>query len=116
MTRTKLGFLTVGLTLAGVLIGARVAISQKAAPAATAAAAPAAVSNKCERCDAMAVEKAQKAVSMIVEAGHWTKADHDKVGPLFHTLHTEQKIEILKRVGALIDQKKLVVDKGARLF
>ncbi|HEX3697165.1 MAG TPA: hypothetical protein VH374_17450 [Polyangia bacterium] len=112
MTRTKLGLLTVGFALAGVLIGARVAVSQKAAPSV----APTRTSPVCEKCAAMALEKAHKAVDLVVETGHWTKADHDKVGPLFHTLHTDQKIELLRKIGGLIDQKKLVVDKGARLF
>jgi hypothetical protein len=61
-------------------------------------------------------ELAQKLVNQVIENKKWTAKDHEKIAPLFYGLHTDQKVEILKKVGAALDSRKLVVEKGARLF
>ncbi len=51
-----------------------------------------------------------------METGHWTAKDREQILPLFHQLRTEQKVEILRKIAAAIEAKKLVVDKGVHLF
>jgi uncharacterized protein YabE (DUF348 family) len=104
--RSKLGFVISGFVLAGVLLAGGVALSQKTVNVATR-----------PGCDnAPALEKASKAVSQIIESGRWTNKDHDQIRPLLHFLHTEQKIELMRKVAAAIQAKKLVLEKGAHLF
>ena len=110
MTRSKLALVMFGLVLIGGLLIGRVAVSQKAAPGANTVATRAACANPA------ALERAQKVVGTIIDNGRWTVKDHDQVQLVFGSLHTEQKIEIIKRVAAAIDSKKLVLEKGAHLF
>lgn len=109
MTRSKLALVMFGVVLTGGLLIGRVAVSQKAAPAAATVTAKAPSNSP-------ALEKAHKVIGQILEAGRWTAKDHDQVQVVFGPLHTEQKIEIIRKVAAAIDNKKLVVEKGARLF
>jgi uncharacterized protein (DUF1499 family) len=68
-------------------------------------------------CDnAPSFDLAQKLVGTVIEKKKWTAKDHEQIAPLFYGLHTDQKIEILKKVGAALDSRKLVIEKGARLF
>ena len=68
-------------------------------------------------CDnAPSLELAQKLVNAVIEKKKWTMKDHEQIAPLFYGLHTDQKIEILKKVGAALDSRKLAIEKGARLF
>ena len=53
--------------------------------------------------NAASFELAQRLVGQVIEARRWTAKDHEKIAPLFYGLHTDQKIEILKRVGAAVD-------------
>lgn len=106
LTRSKLVFLSSGIVLAGVLLAGGVALSQKTVMVAA--------RTGCD--NAPALEKASKAVSQVIDSGHWTSKDHDQLRPLLHFLHTEQKIELMRKVSAAIQAKKLVLDKGAHLF
>jgi hypothetical protein len=68
-------------------------------------------------CDTTAsYEMAQKLVGQVIDTHRWTGKDHEKIAPLFYQLRTDQKIDILKRVGAALDSRRLVIEKGARLF
>jgi hypothetical protein len=119
MKHTKLAFLAGGLVLVVALLGTRMAFSGKATD--TAGAAPIATGPSpmpapggCD--NSTSFDMAQKLVSQVIEGKRWTAKDHDRIAPLFFSLHTEQKIEILKRVGSALDSKRLVLEKGARLF
>ena len=110
-TRTRWGFkVAAALVLAtGLLLGARVALSQKGQPAPPVS--PTVIyENKAQ------VEATHKLVDAAISAKRWTMKDHDEIVPLFNGLRTEQKIEILKKVGAALDSKQLKLEKGARLF
>jgi hypothetical protein len=68
-------------------------------------------------CDnAPSFEEAQRLVGAVLERKKWTSKDREQIAPLFFSLHTEQKIEILKKIGVALDSRRLVVEKGARLF
>jgi hypothetical protein len=123
MTRSKTGLLlgavVGGVFVLGTLLGTRVAVSGKAtdsgggAPVNTGPSpmpAPAGCDN------GPSFELAQKMVAQVIETKRWTAKDHERIAPLFFGLHTDQKIEILKKVGAALDTRRLVVEKGARLF
>jgi hypothetical protein len=110
MTRSKLGLVVFGLVLSGGLLIGGVAVSQKTAPG------PAAVAVRQTCNNPAALEKAHKVVSQIIDVGRWTAKDHDQVQLVFAPLHNDQKLEILRKVAAAIDSKKLIVEKGARLF
>jgi hypothetical protein len=123
MKRSKTGLLIGGVMGAvfvlGTLLGTRVAFSGKVTdsgggtPVNTGPSpmpAPAGCDN------GPSFDLAQKLVSQVIENKKWTQKDHEKIAPLFYGLHTDQKVEILKKVGVALDSRKLVVEKGARLF
>jgi hypothetical protein len=105
--------------VAGLLVG-RAALSGKVAdpaPAAQAQAPAAAVAVPAAQlgCDNQAaLDNTHKVLNQIIEARRWTAKDHDRIAPLFYSLHTEQKVEILRKFSAAFDRIK--IDKGARLF
>jgi hypothetical protein len=119
MTRSRMGFLLGCAVLVGSLLGARVAFSGKVSD--TAGAGPVATGpspmpepNGCQ--DTQSFDLAQKLVAQVIDAHRWTARDHERIGPLFHSLRTDQKIEILKRIGAALDSHRLVLEKGTRIF
>ncbi|HVZ75258.1 MAG TPA: hypothetical protein VHJ20_22930 [Polyangia bacterium] len=123
MKRSKTGLLlgavVGGVFVLGTLLGTRVAVSGKVtdsgggAPVNTGP-SPMPAPGGCD--NAPSYDLAQKLVGQVIDAKKWTQKDHEKIAPLFYGLHTDQKIEILKRVGAALDSRRLVVEKGARLF
>src|SRR5678816_3505499 len=107
------------VTLVVVVFGARVAFSGKASdtgstPPVNTGPSPMPSPVGCD--NAPNFELAQKLVNGVIEAKKWTAKDHERIAPLFYGLHTDQKIELLKKVGAALDSRKLVIEKGARLF
>jgi hypothetical protein len=120
MKRSRTGLLVGGVVLVGALLATRVAFSGKASD--TAATPPVntgpspmpAIGGNCD--NAPSFELAQKLVGQVIETKRWTARDRERISPLFFGLHTEQKIEILKRVGAALDSHKLVLEKGTRRF
>ena len=120
LRRSRMGLLIGGVALVGALLAARVAVSGKMTDTANSApvnTGPSPMPSVGAGCDnAASFELAQRLVSQVIEARRWTSKDHEKIAPLFYGLHTEQKIEILKRVGAAVDSHHLVLEKGARLF
>lgn len=107
--RSKLGYVMAGFVLLGGLLVGGAALSQKAPAAITV------VNTGGQRlCENPAVaEKAHKVVAAAIEAGRWTKADHEQIRLLFHQLKTEQKVELLRKLAAA---RKLTVDKGTPLL
>jgi hypothetical protein len=119
MKRSRMGWLAGGLVLTVALLCARVAVSGKASDTGGPGPIPTGPSPmpNAGTCDnSQSFELAQKLVAQVIENKRWTAKDHEKIAPLFYGLHTEQKIEILKRVGAALDSKRLVLEKGSRLF
>lgn len=119
MKRTKMSWLLGAVVLVGALLGTRLAFSGKATDTGNAAPintgpSPMPSPSGCD--NAPNFEQAQKMINAVLERKKWTLKDHEQIAPLFYSLHTEQKIEILKKVGVALDSRKLVVEKGARLF
>jgi hypothetical protein len=119
MNRSKVGLVLGGAVFVGGLLAARVAVSGKlsdtgAPPPINTGPSPMPSLNGGD--DSASFELAQHLVAQVIEARRWTAKDHEKIAPLFYGLHTDQKIEILKRVGAAVDAHRLVLEKGARLF
>ena len=119
MKRSRAGMLAGGVVLVGALLFGRVAFSGKA----TDTAGPPPINTGPSPMPAAggfdtgaSFELAQKLVGQVIDAKRWTAKDHEKIAPLFYQLHTDQKIEILKRVGAALDSRRLALEKGARLF
>jgi hypothetical protein len=114
-----MGFLVGAVVLAGALLATRVAVSGKLSdtggtpPVNT---GPSPMPSIGGADNTASFELAQRLVAEVIEAHRWTAKDHEKIAPLFYGLHTDQKIEILKRVGAAVDAHRLVLEKGARLF
>jgi hypothetical protein len=119
MTRPRMGFLLGGVVLVGALLATRVAFSGKisdtggGAPVNTGP-SPMPAPNGCDNMPSF--ELASKLVAQVIEAKRWTAKDHERISPLFHSLRTEQKIEILRKIGAALDSHKLVLEKGTRIF
>src|SRR5882672_8085348 len=115
----RTGLVVGGIVLVGALLAARVAVSGKMtdtsgkAPVNT---GPSPMPSAGTSDDGASFDLAQRLVGQVIDTHRWTAKDHEKIAPLFYGLHTEQKIEILKRVGAAIDAHRLVLEKGARLF
>lgn len=112
--RSRWGFRMAALAMlvAGVLVG-RVAFSGKAPEQPALPPAPPTatlIENKAT------LELTHKLLNDALGARTWTMKDHERIAPLFYSLRTEQKIEILKKVGAALDAKQLKVERGARLF
>jgi hypothetical protein len=119
MKRTKANWLVGAVVLVGALLATRVAFSGKAtdtggAPPVNTGPSPMPAPGGCD--NAPSFELAQKLVNGVIDAKKWTMKDHEKIAPLFYGLHTDQKIELLKKVGAALDSRHLVIEKGARLF
>jgi hypothetical protein len=119
MKRTNMSWLLGAVVLVGALLGTRVAFSGKATdtgnpPPVNTGPSPMPMPAGCD--NAPSFEYAQKLVNAVIEKKKWTAKDHEQIAPLFYSLHTDQKIEILKKVGVALDSRKLVVEKGARLF
>jgi hypothetical protein len=117
--RSKLGLLTAGVVLVGGLLAARVAVSGKitdtaGSPPVNTGPSPMPAVGGAD--NGASFELAQRLVAQVIDTHRWTAKDHEKIAPLFYGLHTDQKIEILKRVGAAVDSHRLVLEKGARLF
>jgi hypothetical protein len=110
MTRSRLALVMFAVVLAGGLLIGRVAVSQKATTPGTVALPTRPPGNS------PAAEKAHKVVNQIIDVGHWTAKDYEQVHLVFAPLHNDQKLEILRKVAAAIDAKKLVIEKGVRLF
>ena len=107
--RSKLGYvISAGVLLGGLLVGG-VAVSQKAPGAITVVSGGG--QRLCENPEA--TEKAHKVVQAAIEAGRWTKNDHDQLRPLFLHLKTEQKVELLRKLSTA---KNLNVDRGTPLL
>jgi hypothetical protein len=105
--------------LVGALLAARVAVSGKISDTAGSPpinTGPSPMPTIGGTDNAASFELAQKMVSQVIDGRRWTMKDHERIAPLFYGLHTDQKIEILKRVGAAVDGHRLVLEKGARLF
>jgi hypothetical protein len=108
-----------GLVLLTALLAGRAAFSGKpaemGAPAMIAPHPPVVpVLNLCQ--DAQAFDNVRKLVDDTLATRRWTAKDHERLKPLFHSLRTEQKIEIMRKVGAALDARQLKVDKGTRIF
>jgi hypothetical protein len=119
MKRTKPHWFVGAVVLVAALFGTRAAFSGKASdtgstPPINTGPSPMPGPSGCD--NAPSLELAQKLVGAVIEKKKWTMKDHEQIAPLFFGLHTDQKIEILKRVGAALDTRKLVIEKGARLF
>ena len=119
MKRSRAGILVGGVVLVGALLFARAAFSGKATDTAGAAPintgpSPMPAAGGCDT--GASYELAQRLVGQVIEARRWTAKDHEKIAPLFYQLRTDQKIEILKRVGVALDSRRLVLEKVARLF
>jgi hypothetical protein len=119
MKRSRAGILVGGVVLVGGLLFARAAFSGKATDTAGTAPintgpSPMPAAGGCDT--GASFELAQKLVGQVIDAKRWTAKDHEKIAPLFYQLRTDQKIEILKRVGTALDTRRLVLEKGARLF
>jgi hypothetical protein len=119
MKRSRAALLVGGVVLAGALLFARSAFSGKATDTAGSAPintgpSPMPAAGGCDT--GASFEMAQKLVGQVIDAKRWTAKDHERIAPLFYQLRTEQKIEILRRVGAALDSRRLVLEKGARLF
>jgi hypothetical protein len=117
--RSRFGLLAGGLVLVGALLAARVAVSGRVSDTAGSApvnTGPSPMPSAGGGENTASFELAQRLVNQVIDAHRWTAKDHEKIAPLFYGLHTDQKIEILKRVGAAVDQHRLVLEKGARLF
>ena len=119
MRRSRFGLLVGGVVLVGALLAARVAVSGKVTDTAGSPpinTGPSPMPAVGGSDDAASYDLAQRLVAQVIDARRWTAKDHEKIAALFYGLHTDQKIEILKRVGAAIDSHRLVLEKGARLF
>jgi hypothetical protein len=119
MKRSKAGLLVGVCVLVGALLAARVAVSGKmtdttSAPPVNTGPSPMPSAGACDT--SASYELAQRLVGQVIDGRRWTAKDHERIAPLFYGLHTDQKIEILKRVGNAIDSHRLVLEKGARLF
>jgi hypothetical protein len=116
---SRWGLLAGGVVLVTALLAARVAVSGKVSDTAGGApinTGPSPMPSVGGPDNASSFDLAQRLVNQVIDAHRWTAKDHEKIAPLFYGLHTDQKIEILKRVGAAVDQHRLVLEKGARLF
>jgi hypothetical protein len=118
-SKSRLGWVAGGLVLLTGLLSARVAFSGKASEAGGSAPistgpSPMPLPGGCDNTPSF--ELASKLINQVIENKRWTQKDHERITPLFFTLHTDQKIELLKRVGAAIDSQRLVLERGARLF
>ena len=119
-TRSRMGLVFAsGVVLVGALLAARVAVSGKLSdtgspPPVNTGPSPMPSPPGCD--NTASFELAQRLVAQVIEARRWTSKDHERIAPLFYGLHTDQKIEILKRVGAAVDAHRLALEKGARLF
>ena len=119
MRRARWGALAGTAVLVGALLAARVAVSGKISDTAGSPpinTGPSPMPTIGGTDNAASFELAQKMVSQVIDGRRWTMKDHERIAPLFYGLHTDQKIEILKRVGAAVDGHRLVLEKGARLF
>jgi hypothetical protein len=119
MTIRRSRLLVGGVVLVGALLFARAALSGKATDTGGAAPintgpSPMPAAGGCD--NGSSFDMAQKLVGQVIDAKRWTAKDHERIAPLFYQLRTEQKIEILKRVGTALDSHRLVLEKGARLF
>jgi hypothetical protein len=117
--RSRTGIVLGGAVLVGALLFGRAAFSGKATDTAGTAPintgpSPMPAAGTVET--GASYELAQKLVSQVIEGRRWTAKDHERISPLFYQLRTDQKIEILKRVGTALDSRRLVLEKGARLF
>jgi hypothetical protein len=119
MRRSRWGLLVGGVALAGALLATRVAVSGRVSDTAGTPpinTGPSPMPSIGGSDNAASYELAQRLVGQVIDARRWTAKDHEKIAPLFYGLHTDQKIEILRRVGAAVDAHHLVLEKGARLF
>jgi hypothetical protein len=117
--RSRFGALLGGAVLVSALLAARVAVSGKVTDTAGNApvnTGPSPMPSVGGIDNGASFELAQRLVGQVIDAHRWTAKDHEKIAPLFYGLHTDQKIEILRRVGAAVDTHRLVLEKGARLF
>jgi hypothetical protein len=119
MKRTKANWFVGAVVLVAAVFATRVAFSGKASdtgstPPVNTGPSPMPGPMGCD--NAPSFELAQKLITTVIEAKKWTAKDHERIAPLFYGLHTDQKIEILRKVGAALDSRKLVIEKGARLF
>jgi hypothetical protein len=119
MNRSTMSWVLGAVVLVGALTGTRLAFSGKATDTGNAAPintgpSPMPQPGGCD--NSPQFEQAQKLVNAVIEKKKWTAKDHEQIAPLFYSLHTDQKIEILKKVGAALDSRKMVVEKGSRLF
>jgi hypothetical protein len=117
--RSRAAALAGALALVGAVLVARVAVSGKATdtsspPPVNTGPSPMPSLSSSDNSESFAL--AQRLVSQVIDGKRWTMKDHEKIAPLFYGLRAEQKIEILKRVGAAVDSHRLVLEKGARLF
>jgi hypothetical protein len=119
MKRSRTGMVIGGIVLVGALLFARAAFSGKATDTGGAApinTGPSPMPAAGGSDNGASFDLAQKMVAQVIDARRWTAKDHERIAPLFYQLRTDQKIEILKRVGAALDTRRLLLEKGARLF
>jgi hypothetical protein len=119
MSRSRMGLFVGGVVLLGALLAARVAVSGKMTDTAGSApvnTGPSPMPSTAGGDSAANFELAQRLINQVIDSKRWTAKDHERIAPLFYGLHTDQKIEILKKVGVAVDSHRLVLEKGARLF
>jgi hypothetical protein len=102
-----------GLALvAGAFCGGKVAFSGK--PPEYPAPMPAMSHNVCDTRSNL--EATHRLVAKVLEKKVWTRRDQQTIAPLFQSLHTWERIELLQKIGAALKKGDLKVEKGARLF
>jgi hypothetical protein len=108
------------LVLAVAMLGARAAFSSKPAdapPKAAAATAQPQAQAPAGCCDTTrSFEEAHALISRAIDAKRWTVKDHQNLAPIFHSLRTEQKIELIRKMAGAVDAHKITIEKGAHLF
>jgi hypothetical protein len=98
--------------VAGAFCGGKVAFSGK--PNEPALMIPAPPRLICE--SRPTIELAHRIVNEAIQAKTWTRRDQERATPIFNSLRTQQKIQLLEKIAAAIERKQLRVEKGARLF
>jgi hypothetical protein len=62
------------------------------------------------------LEATHKLVARVLETKVWTRKDQQAIAPLFYSLHSWERIQVIQKIGAALNKGQLKVEKGARLF
>jgi hypothetical protein len=113
-TRSRWGLKFVaGLALvAGAFCGGKVAFSGK--PPEYPPPQPPITHNVCDNKGNL--ETAHRLVAKVLETKVWTRRDQQTIGPLFQSLRSWERIELIQKIGAALNKGQLKVEKGARMF